>query len=124
MDQLNEPKFNNDKTWRRKLLDTNKLLEEQTKPVKIYGTALSAYTCYRYIRNVTFYKYNYLTTLIVVPLLIASSFSIVYNYKVDPHINAAIINNKKEDEFINSYKNLYIEAKKLGLNIPDKYIYF
>ena len=123
MDQLSEPLFTYDKDWKRKITNVDDLLKPQERKKMIYFVILSSLSTYRYVREITFYKRNYLTSLIVVPLLIWSSYQIAEKHNVDPYLRAAQTNNADEQKFFNDYKTLYREVKQIKGNVPDKYIF-
>lgn len=119
MDKLPEPEFKSDIYWPRLLVGVDEAIAEQTDLGTKYFIGLAALTSLRYLREITFYKKNYLTTAIVIPSLILSSYFIGYSLKIDPYARAAKINNENELEYISKYKSLYREAKNKNIEIPD-----
>ena len=123
MDKLPEPEFTPDKNWPRLLHGVKELKEENDLKFKKTFIGLSFLTCYRYIREITYYKKNYLTSAAVVPLFIWSSYQLARAYSYDPYVLAAEKNNKAELEYISTYKSLYKKAKAQHIEVPDELIY-
>jgi len=123
MDKLNEPEFPRDKNWPRIFLGTQELRSKQdtkyTKVLLVFG----GFSVFRYLREVTFYKKNYLQTAAFIPLFLLSSHWIAQNWAYDPYLIAAERNNEKERTYITKYKSLMREAKSKGLVVPDYLVY-
>lgn len=123
MDKLPEPEFTNDKTWPRLMHGVKELRDENDRKFKNTFLGLSFLTCFRYIREVTYYKKNYVVSAAIVPLLVFSSYQLAKFYAYDPYVLAAEKNNKAEIEYIQKYKSLYKKAKSLHLEVPNELIY-
>lgn len=123
MDKLPEPEFTPDRTWPRLMHGVKELKDENDLKFKKTFVGLSFLTCFRYIREVTFYKKNYITSAAIVPLLIWSSYQLAKVHAYDPYVLAAERNNIAELEYISTYKSLYKKAKSQNLEIPNELLY-
>ena len=122
MDKLPEPEFQCDKNWPRLCVGTQEMrLTSECKYQKTFGF-LALLTSYRYLRNITYYKKNFLLTALIVPSFVLSSHFIASFHSYDPFLLAAERNNQAELNYINRYKTLYREAKTKGIEIPDHLI--
>ncbi len=79
---------------------------------------LSGLSCFRYLREVTYYKKNYLASLLICSGFIASSYSLSKFLKEDPFVVAAEINNQNEKKYREEYKKLFLEANDKKIVIP------
>jgi len=118
MDQLQEPKFNQDSNWRRQLTGIEPLRTEMdTKATNLFYI-LSGLSCFRYLREVTYYKKNYLTSLLICSGFVFSSYSLSKFLKEDPFVVAAEMNNQNEKKYREEYKKLFLEAQTKNIQIP------
>jgi len=118
MDQLQEPKFQRDSNWKRYLLGTEPLRNEMdTKATNLFYI-LSGLSCFRYLREVTYYKKNYLTSLLICAGFVGSSYSLSKFLKEDPFVVAAEMNNENEKKYKEEYKKLFLEAQTKKIEIP------
>jgi len=118
MDQLQEPKFQQDANWRRQLLGTEPLRKEMDSKAENLFFILSGLSCFRYLREVTYYKKNYLTSLLICGGFVFSSYSLSRYLKEDPFVVAAEMNNQSEKKYRDEYKKLFLEAKAKNIQIP------
>ena len=118
MDQLQEPKFQQDSNWRRQLLGVEPLRKEMDSKAKNLFFILSGLSCFRYLREVTYYKKNYFSSLFICGGFVFSSYSLSKFLKEDPFVVAAEMNNENEMKYKEEYKNLFLEAKAKSINIP------
>mmetsp|Transcript_6910 Transcript_6910/g.7166 ORF Transcript_6910/g.7166 Transcript_6910/m.7166 type:complete len:124 (+) Transcript_6910:18-389(+) len=123
MDQLPEPKFQTDKTWPRMLVGLKEIKEQSDNKYMKTFILLGGLSCFRYVREITFYQKNFLTTAAILPLFVFSSSSLAKSLSYDPYVNAAEINNEKEQQFITKYKALSREIKAKGVEVPNELIY-
>jgi len=123
MDKLNELEFESDSNWSRLKLGTKELREKADNKYLKAFTILFGISTFRYIREVTYYKKNLMTTFGVILGFGLSSHFIAQAYAYDPHLIAAEKNNVNEQAFINSYLACIREAKQKGIEIPDDILY-
>lgn len=119
MDKLPEPEYQTDKNWKRLLLGLNEERSKQEIPFYKTFIALSALTCYKYFREVTFYQKNYMKTIFVLSGFVFTSYQIALSKAYTPFLLAAEKNNENEKDFISKYKALYKEAKAKQIEVPD-----
>jgi hypothetical protein len=122
MDQLQEPKFQPDSNWRRLLHGTDTLRKQMDEQANNTFYILSFLSCGRYLREVTYYKKNYLLSMLICAGFVASSYCISRKLKEDPFVVAAEENNKKELAYKDEYKRLFLEAEKKNLQLPENLI--
>ena len=122
MDQLQEPKFQADSNWKRFLHGSEPLRKQMDGKANEVFYGLSFLTCARYLREVTFYKKNYFMSMVICAGFVGSSYSISKMLKEDPFVVAVEENNKKELAYREEYKNLFIEAEKKNLQLPENLI--
>jgi hypothetical protein len=122
MDQLQEPKFQPDSDWKRYLHGSEPLRKQMDYDANKTFYILSLLTCGRYLREVTYYKRNYLMSLIICTGFIGASYSISKMLKEDPFVVAVEKNNENEIAYKDEYKTLFLEAKKKNLQIPENLI--
>jgi len=120
MDKLPEPEYKTDKNWKRLIIGLNE--ERSNQEVTFYKTflALSGLTCYKYFREVTFYKKNFMMSLLVMSGFVFTSYQIALSRAYSPFLIAAERNNENEKDFISKYKSLYKEAKSKQIEVPDE----
>ena len=121
MNKLPEPDFLPDNDWPRlKHGDQTMKAENKQQYLKwFYG--LAALTSFRYLREITYYKKN-VQTVVVVPLLVLGSHFIAET-KYDKNVLATEENNRREREYITKYKALYKHCKTNNIHIPDNLIH-
>jgi hypothetical protein len=122
MDKLPEPEFTPDQKWKRLLHGTEPLLTESEKSFYKWFGVLTAGSIYKYWREITFYKKNYLQFLAIAGLFTFTSYNIAKLMSEDPYVLAAVKNNEAERQYINSYRALYKEFKAKNLQIPNNLI--
>ena len=122
MDKLPEPEFGRDKNWPRLLTGVEELQAVSESKYQQYFVVFSAASIFRYWREVTFYKKNYLTFLGVAGAFVFSSHNIAKFLTDDPYVLAAEENNRREREFIGQYKTQYSNAKKKNIDIPNSLV--
>lgn len=118
MDQLQEPKFQQDPNWKRQLLGIEPFRKEMDNKAQNLFYILSALSCFRYLREVTYYKKNYMTSLFICGGFVFSSYSLSKFLKEDPFVVAAEMNNESENRYRQEYKKLFLEAKSKNIEIP------
>lgn len=118
MDQLQEPKFQQDANWRRQLLGAEPLRKEMDAKALNLFYILSGLSCFRYLREVTYYKKNYLNSLFICTGFVFSSYSLSKFLKEDPFVIAAEMNNESEKKYREDYKKLFLEAQAKKIEIP------
>lgn len=123
MDKLPEPEYQTDKNWSRLFVGLSELRAQED--LKFYKSfiILAGLTSYKYVREVTFYKRNYLTSLAVLSGFIFTSYNYAQGAAYSNFLCAAEKNNAAELEFIKNYKALLKEAKTKNIDIPDELIY-
>jgi len=123
MDKLPEPEFGRDENWSRLLTGVEEQMAVcETKYFKLFPV-LAAGSIFRYYREITFYKKNYVTSFGIFAAFLFSSHNIAKFLSEDPFLLAAEENNKREQEFITSYKALYSNARRSNLDIPNGLIF-
>ena len=122
MDKLQEPQFESDHNWKRLLLGTEPVRNQMDDKAQNLFLILSGLSVFRYVREVTFYKKNYFSTLFICSGFILSSYNISKFFKEDSYVVAAEENNKNELNYIREYKNLFIEARDKKLELPQNLI--
>ena len=122
MDQLQEPKFQADSNWRRFLHGSEPMRKEMDNKANQTFYVLSFLTCARYLREVTFYKKNYLMSMLICAGFVGSSYSISKMLKEDPFVVACEENNKNELAYREEYKSLFLEAEKKDIKLPENLI--
>ena len=122
MDQLQEPKFQSDKNWRRLLLGTKEVRKSMDVKADNLFYILSALSCLRYLREVTYYKKNYFASIFICTGFVLSSYSMSRYFKEDPYVVAAEMNNQNELLYIQEYKALFNEAQAKKLELPENLI--
>lgn len=122
MDKLPEPEYQSDPNWRRLLLNVEK--ERELSNNKFYKTLFIIFVpiAYKYTREVTYYKHNYLQTLFILSGVALSSYFISLNRSYSPFLRAAEVNNTNEIEYIKKYKSLYKEIKQAKGDVPDELV--
>jgi hypothetical protein len=123
MDKLPEPEFTPDKNWPRLLHGVKEMRADNDLTFKKAFAGLTFLTCFRYLREITYYKKNYATSAVAIPLLVFSSYNLARAYAYDPYVLAAEKNNAAELEYISTYKSLYKKAKSQNLEVPNELIY-
>lgn len=118
MDQLQEPKFQQDSNWRRELLGVEPLRKEMDTKAQNLFYILSGLSCFRYLREVTYYKKNYFSALFVCAGFVFSSYSLSKFLKEDPFVVAAEMNNESEKKYREDYKKLFLDAQAKKIDIP------
>jgi hypothetical protein len=122
MDKLPEPVYQTDKNWSRLYVGLGELRAKEDSTFYKSFILLAGVTSYKYVREVTFYKRNYLTSLAVLSGFIFSSYNYAQGKAYSNFLLAAEKNNAAELEFIKNYKALYKEAKAKNIDIPDELI--
>ena len=122
MDKLPEPEFGTNPNWPRLLTGVEPLLAQSQSKANMWFLGLSAASLYRYYREVTFYKKNYVMTAGVTLGFLFASYNIARMIHDDPYVLAAQKNNRREEEFINDYITLYRSAKEKGLAVPHNLV--
>ena len=123
MDKLPEPEYQSDKNWSRLYVGLSELRAKEDLTFYKSFIVLAGLTSYKYVREVTFYKRNYLTSLAVLSGFIFTSYNYAQGAAYSKFLCAAEKNNAAELEFIKNYKALYKEAKSKNIDIPDELIY-
>ena len=118
MDQLQEPKFQQDPNWRRQLHGVEPLRKEMDIKAQNLFYILSGLSCFRYLREVTYYKKNYFSSLFICAGFVFSSYSLSKFLKEDPFVVAAEMNNENEKKYREEYKKLFLEARAKNIEIP------
>lgn len=123
MDKLPEPEFANDKHWPRLLLGVSDYIQEKEKNRHIIFGALAAGSIFRYWREITFYKKNNgMFLFVIVPSFLFSAYQAARFWTHDAHAYAAQLNNENEAKYQEEYRNLWREAKRKNIEIPDHLI--
>lgn len=123
MDKLPEPSFDNDKTWPRMKVGVQTYIQEKEKNFNYFAAGLSALSIGRYWREINFYKKDHpFFLMVIIPTFLFSSYQIANYLTHDAHAYAALENNAKETQYIESYKSLWREAKKKNIEIPDELV--
>lgn len=124
MDKLPEPEYQTDPNWRRLFLNIDK--ERELSNDKFYKSLFFFFVpiAYKYTREVTYYKHNYLQTLFILSGVALSSYFISLNRSYSPFLRAAEVNNTNELEYIKKYKSLYKEIKQAKGDVPDELVDF
>ena len=123
MDKLPEPEYQSDKNWSRLYVGLSELRAKEDLTFYKSFIVLAGLTSYKYVREVTFYKRNYLTSLAVLSGFIFTSYNYAQGAAYSKFLCAAEKNNAAELKFIKNYKALYKEAKSKNIDIPDELIY-
>lgn len=123
MDKLPEPEYQTDKNWSRLFVGLSELRAKEDLTFYKSFIILAGLTSYKYVREVTFYKRNYLTSLAVLSGFIFTSYNYAQGAAYSNFLCAAEKNNAAELEFIKNYKALLKEAKTKNIDIPDELIY-
>jgi len=122
MDKLPEPDFGRDLNWPRIKTGVEPLLAQSNKKANMLFLGLTAASLFRYYREVTFYKKNYMMSAGVALGFIFASYNLARFLSDDPYVLAAERNNHSEEKFIVEYTTMYKESKEKGLNIPNNII--
>ena len=122
MDQLQEPKFTADTNWKRFLHGSGPMRKAMDAKADQTFYVLSFLTCARYLREVTFYKRNYIMSILICAGFVGSSYSISKMLKEDPFVVACEENNKNELAYREEYKTLFLEAEKKNITLPEHLI--
>jgi hypothetical protein len=118
MDQLQEPKFQQDPNWRRQLIGIEPLRKAMDNKATNLFYLLTGLSCLRYLREITYYRKNYLTSVLICSGFVFSSYSISKFLKEDPFVVAAEMNNQSELKYREEYKKLFLEAQAKKIEIP------
>jgi len=120
MDKLPEPYFESDKNWPRLKLGVDEHNLKQRTNFLPYFAVLSAGSIYRYWREVAYYrKNNTFFVFVVVPTFLFSSYQLADYLNRDVYGVVAARNNENERKYIEEYRNLWREAKRRNLEVPD-----
>lgn len=122
MDQLQEPKFAPDSNWKRFLHGVEPMRKDIDIKIRNLFLILSGLSCYRYLREVTYYKKNYVASLLICSGFVLSSFNIAKFLKEDPFVVAAESNNINETKYKEEYRKLFVEASSKKLELPQSLI--
>ncbi len=123
MDKLPEPEFSRDKNWPRLLTGVEDFISNREKNRHILFALFSGASIYRYWREVTFYRNNHGTfMLLVVPTFLFTSYQLARFLTYDAHAYAALRNNQNEQSYQDQYRALWKEAKKKNIDFPDHLI--
>jgi hypothetical protein len=122
MDKLPEPSFENDPKWPRKRLGAEEMLKQKKSTATKIFYVLAGLSLFRYYREITFYQHNYSKFLfLIVPTFLFSSYALG-QLKIDSYVYAANLNNQNEEEYIRQYRDLWKEAKRKNIQLPDNLI--